>query len=370
MQQSGYLILADISGYTEFVTETEMDHGSEILKSLMQVVLDETRPPLKVQEIEGDAIFSYALTDSIDRGVLLVEMIEEMYGVFQTGLEDIKRNSTCTCRACASAGDLDMKFIVHHGAFTTRVIGGREGISGAAVILAHRLLKNHIKEKTSCSAYAFFSETAIEALGVEAMTKHMVQHRESYEHLGSVKGYVYNMTAYWEKVKAERQVVVSTEGAFLILSSDLPVLRTAAWEYYTNPRYREQWFFSDKLTAEGLQDGRYGIGTTEHCVHGKNTYVHKTLDWKPMRYVTQALVLPLDGLMPFMATFNEKDGQTHVTVVFGPPEHEKPLIRKFLRFMMLFIGPSMKKKFTRGADKYCELVREGASRKANPQSSK
>ncbi len=45
-QQKGYLIIADISGYTAFLTQTELEHSQGILESLFQNLLEQMRPPL------------------------------------------------------------------------------------------------------------------------------------------------------------------------------------------------------------------------------------------------------------------------------------------------------------------------------------
>ena len=54
----GYLILADVSGFTAFVTTTELEHGSEIIAALLDEVVGHLSPPLEIQEIEGDAVFA------------------------------------------------------------------------------------------------------------------------------------------------------------------------------------------------------------------------------------------------------------------------------------------------------------------------
>ena len=89
-----------------------------------------------------------------------------------------------------------------------------------------------------------------------------------------------------------------------------------------------------------------------------------------MRYLTQALVLPHDGLMPFMTTFKEKGNQTHVTAVLALPQHKNPIKQKYLRFMMMFKGSSMKKEFKMCVDKYFEIVTEAAARQPGGRQSK
>src|SRR5258705_9725638 len=54
----GFLILADVSGFTAFVTTTELEHGSEIIAALLDEVVGQLSPPLEIQEIEGDAVFA------------------------------------------------------------------------------------------------------------------------------------------------------------------------------------------------------------------------------------------------------------------------------------------------------------------------
>ena len=47
----GFLILADVSGFTAFVTTTELEHGSEIIAALLDEVVE---PPLAAARDPGD----------------------------------------------------------------------------------------------------------------------------------------------------------------------------------------------------------------------------------------------------------------------------------------------------------------------------
>jgi uncharacterized protein YndB with AHSA1/START domain len=362
MQKTGYLLLADISGYTEFVTQTEIEHGSQILQSLIQILLDETKPPLRVQEVEGDAVFSYGLAEEFDHGELLLQMIEGMYAAFKTALGDIRTNSTCSCRACARAVDLSLKFVAHYGTFTPRAIAGHEGIAGPDVILVHRLLKNRIREQSGLAAYAFLTDAAVAAIDVPEFGTGMVRYGETYEHLGRVEGYAYDLAAYWDELTANRAVVVAPEGAFLATSTEVPVSRAVAWEYLTNPRYRRQWLLIDELTVEKRRDGRYRTGTVEHCVHGKGRSVIKTLDCKPIRYLTQSFSMPLGGWMTVTTTLEDAGEHTVVSTVFSQPGHENRLAQGLLRLMLRVIGSSLKRKFAKSDDAYLALLREPGAR--------
>jgi hypothetical protein len=55
---NGALVLADISGFTAFVTATELEHGPPIIAALLEEVIRKLSPPLEIQEVEGDAVFA------------------------------------------------------------------------------------------------------------------------------------------------------------------------------------------------------------------------------------------------------------------------------------------------------------------------
>ena len=56
--ERGVLVLADISGFTAFVTAVELEHGPQIIGALLEAVMRRLAPPLEIQEIEGDAVFA------------------------------------------------------------------------------------------------------------------------------------------------------------------------------------------------------------------------------------------------------------------------------------------------------------------------
>ena len=48
--EDGILVLADISGFTAFVTATELEHGPPIIAALLGEVMRQLSPPLEIQE--------------------------------------------------------------------------------------------------------------------------------------------------------------------------------------------------------------------------------------------------------------------------------------------------------------------------------
>ncbi len=52
--QHGYLLLADISGYTSYVASTELSHSQEILSELLECIIERFKPLITVSKIESD----------------------------------------------------------------------------------------------------------------------------------------------------------------------------------------------------------------------------------------------------------------------------------------------------------------------------
>src|SRR5262249_61934797 len=59
------IVLADISGYTRFILDNQVEavRGQLCISVLLEAVLREVRIPLHLQKIEGDAVFLYAAHD-------------------------------------------------------------------------------------------------------------------------------------------------------------------------------------------------------------------------------------------------------------------------------------------------------------------
>ena len=61
--QTGMVVIPDISGFTDFVIKSNMFVGKYITESLLKTIMDSNILSLEISEIEGDAIlFSNAVT--------------------------------------------------------------------------------------------------------------------------------------------------------------------------------------------------------------------------------------------------------------------------------------------------------------------
>ncbi|MFV1981630.1 MAG: DUF2652 domain-containing protein [Rhodothermia bacterium] len=143
MSDKATILIPDISGFTEFVSHTELDHASHITNELLSLIIDSNSVGLTLSEIEGDAVLFYKKGEAIS-STDLVKQCLEMFEAFHARLRLIERDTICRCGACQSASDLSLKFVVHRGAIKEFEIRGFTKASGVDMIIAHRLLKNDI----------------------------------------------------------------------------------------------------------------------------------------------------------------------------------------------------------------------------------
>jgi len=145
MENRGLLFIPDISGFTRFVTETEIDHSRQIVQELLEVVIEANQIGLQVSEIEGDAVLFFKFGESPDLRQLS-QQVERTFRDFHERLAAYEVSRFCQCRSCASACNLTLKIITHYGEFTSYNVKSFEKLIGKDVIVAHQLLKNDIDQ--------------------------------------------------------------------------------------------------------------------------------------------------------------------------------------------------------------------------------
>jgi len=325
--ESGYFVIADISGYTSFLAGVELDHAQDIIADLMDTVVKGLRPPFRLAKFEGDAAFVYAATAKID-GSMLQDIIESAYFTFRRRLRDIKQASVCGCKACAAMGDLDFKFVAHHGEMVKQKMGGREELAGRDVIVVHRLLKNTVSEKVGDRAYALYSDACVQMVGIDPAAHGLVEHHETIDIIGDIKLWLRDLEAAWQKENEQTRVEVTREDAYAILDFDIAAPRQAVWEYLTVPGQWQKWWPTDELVDQS-GNRRRGVGTKVHCMHGKDAIIEELLDWRPFDYFTLSALLPMPGAPKVVMTRAVTDlpnGATHLQMRIAKP---KPKDRAF-----------------------------------------
>jgi len=284
-------LIADISGYTGYLADVELDHAQDILADLVGAVVTALRPNFRLAKLEGDAAFTFATTEKVD-GSMLLDTIERCYFGFRRRRRDVRQATSCECSACARIPDLDLKFVVHYGTAIIQRVAGRQELLGSDVIVVHRLLKNEVVETLGIDAYALFSQKCIDASDIDPAALGMRRHTETYDRIGEVPVWAHDLERRWREEEARGRVRVIPEESILDLSVATNVPPQVAWEFLTKPGQRMSWQpWVTEVTIEGATGGRRGPGSANHCMHGKDAVIEEILDWRPYDYVTDRTIL-------------------------------------------------------------------------------
>lgn len=315
----GCLILADISGYTRYLTGVELEHSHDVLADLIGVLVERMRGVLHLAQLEGDAVFCYGHEGEID-GDMLVAVVESSYFAFIRRVRTIHRHSTCECNACQLIPRLNLKFAIHHGRFALTEVAGSRELIGPDVILVHRLLKNSVTERFGLRGYAFFTDACLRRFALDPGALSLVAHREEYEDIGSVAGYVFDLEARWKVEEARQSVYVPSGQGIAAPDVDVAAPPPVVWDYLNTPSKRQLWQGLDRVEQRNPRGAR-GIGTSTHCVHGRQFFDEEILDWKPFRYQTYMLKMPgLGRLLNTTELVPLPDGRTRISTRILPQE--------------------------------------------------
>ena len=286
MANTGFFILTDISGYTEFLTKSELDHAQDALQSLFDAQIEHIHYPFVISGFRGDAIFMYLPDTHFAVSQTVLESLENLYFVFVDTLRQMQFNTTCTCRACKNIKNLGLKIVIHYGQYAIQKLANHEELLGADVIVPHRMLKNQIIEKTGIQSYALFSEAAAEALELAEFAHPLVPHTETYEHIGEVKMQVLDLNKVWEHEQEKKRLFISPESAWFIMEWDIPYPVPVVWEFLSVPRLELKFEPFESIEREDVLGGRTRPGSSFHCAHGDFKVMLNILDWKPFDYMT------------------------------------------------------------------------------------
>jgi uncharacterized protein YndB with AHSA1/START domain len=145
MIHTSTILIADISGFTDFISSTALAHSSHITNELLTLIVESNTLGLTVSEIEGDAVLFYKIGEAIPCSEL-VEQCISMFEKFHEHLKVIDRDAICKCGTCQGTSNLGLKFVAHFGEITEINIASFTKASGLDMIISHRLLKNEIAE--------------------------------------------------------------------------------------------------------------------------------------------------------------------------------------------------------------------------------
>jgi hypothetical protein len=181
---SATILIPDISGFTEFMTTTELSHGSQAINMLIDAIVAPIGDEYEVAEIEGDAVLMIRKGPAPSKKEIFDTCLM-ILNSFHAQRRWIQEHSVCPCGACLCIDHLTVKFIVHHGPIAEIKVGRFVKQSGTDVIVAHRLLKNGINNHE----YLLITEKLLQQVpdSAEALGMEWVSSSEQYNSIGKVE---------------------------------------------------------------------------------------------------------------------------------------------------------------------------------------
>lgn len=293
----GHFVIADISGYTQFLTESELEHANGIIGELLNAIIGAIQAPLQLSRVEGDAVFLYGTMPENMSGQTVVESVELLYCSFARSLETMRLNTTCPCNACSKIGSLGLKIVMHCGEFAIADVAGTETLSGADVVVAHRLLKNTVRESTGIDDYMLITDRCVQDLAVQSIVGGWLPHSETYADIGTVDAHVSSLPDVWSFVRQQNEDKVVQRDAWKTISKYSSAPPAVVWDHLVDPIKRTVWMDANENRITADTRGRIGPGSEYHCAHGEDNHVSvfTVLDMRPVDYVT--FLMPVgDGI--------------------------------------------------------------------------
>ena len=296
--ETGSLVIADLTGYTAYLSRSELEHAPTIAGDLLETIVGRLEPPFRLAKFEGDAAFLFAEDGRADPSLLL-DAIQASYVAFRRRLRSIDQATTCECNSCRLAPRLDLKLFVHHGSYVRGRIAGRDELAGRDVILVHRLLKGTTATAASRNGFALFTAAAVKALGLEPASLGLARAEESIAHLGRVVTFTLDLEARWQVESGVRRVDVANADLVLDVETMFGADPSVIWAHLTSPSLRTLWE-GPLVIEETSPGGRRGVGTIAQCVSGRLATLEEIVDWQPYDHAGWRLAVP--GLGPIAAS--------------------------------------------------------------------
>ena len=249
------ILIPDISGFTEFISGTELSHGSKAIHMLIETIIESVGDEFEVSEIEGDAVLLIRTGPPPSRQEIH-DLCIRIFNAFHYRRTWMSQHTLCPCRACRDIEKLTLKFIAHHGPLSEMRVGRFVKHSGADMIIAHRLLKNGIDN----NEYLLMTESLLNSNPdngdpIPAWTSSS----ESYTSLGSIPFRYYLLNEARQQAPMppapDTQYLVDNTAYFEI---DMDVSYWDAYMTIMNIPARSQWTPGLRLVEQEIPDAFIG----------------------------------------------------------------------------------------------------------------
>ena len=255
--------IPDISGFTRFVSETEISHSQHIIQELLETLVDANAIGLKVAEFEGDAVLFYR-TGGLPTLAEFVEQARRMFVGFHTRLKTNELLRICQCGACSGAPGLTLKIVAHFGAASPMQVKGQQKFIGTGVIVAHRLLKNSAPGRE----YLLLTRELLDALGPgRDLGPPFTDGSDSFDEIGRIDYRHMSLQAYHAEVKVDPPAPFALKEPHKMMQLSQHIVAPMEQVYQVMIDLPSRMLWIDGVTEVQLrQEGANRIGAVHRCV--------------------------------------------------------------------------------------------------------
>lgn len=252
---TGYIAMADISGYTAFVAATELEHSREILSELLDVTSGALQSHLRPVRLQGDAIICVGQDDDV------VSCLESAFVAFHKRVRAMVAATTCPCAACQTVPSLTLKFVAAHGTYSNVNVRGTQDLVGADVNIAFRLLKNHVPSHE----YVLITRAVLERMASSARER-FVPIAEEYD-VGRVEAFYRDLHDLRDLARRPARGPVRDDEAHLRFRHVIDASPERVFATFRDPKAFGRLMSAPNVTLEGGARGTMN-GAAYHCHHG------------------------------------------------------------------------------------------------------
>ena len=341
--EKGFLVVADISGYTRFLAETELEHANGIVKDLFDSMIPTFKNSVTISKFMGDAIFGHAENIAYEKSQFMIDFAKRVYNNFSDKKDIIKINTDCNCNACKHMDELDLKIFIHHGEYMVQKINDSEELLGSDVNTIFRLMKNNVVQETGIEAYLLVTESAVKAMELEFDSASDLSGSEKYEHVGEINYLIENLFDNWQESKKTVKYFIKEDDPLLFdeLSKEFCVNADIAFLMYTKPEWRKVNLHADKIEMFNTKGSKQGPGSSFHCHHGDEVSIIEITDWNPGQYISLKIALPYGLSLRGTYEFVDTDNGCIMKLRFGKVESAGI----FSKFMVRTVTINLQKEF-------------------------
>lgn len=320
MAQQANIFIPDISGFTEFLGKTELEHSSHIINELLKILVDSNSSDFTLLEVEGDALLFLRKGEPVPFDTM-VEQCMTMFNNFHTRLRIIERDTVCRCGACQGASNLTLKFVIHYGLTSEIAVSSFVKASGIDMVIAHRLLKNRIDSNEYILATEQYLQLQKDTTSPTELSWTLSS--EEYPVVGSV-AFRY---ASLENIKTSIPPVPETAVGPICLceesvSVEITVPMLAVYGVLSDLDGRKRWI--GNITSSDGDDPLGRLHTRHYCYTGDGivevTPLERVVSESEIRYSEALKIIQGSSKIESIANFHlvrKQEGLTRIEVKVG-----------------------------------------------------